>query len=407
MAVETKQGNTTANGTEQPMLASGSSPNVAKRAPRTSALMKAASALPTVERSLEAFIAKANETLVDVGNWGAEEQAAKEAEERRREQDAQRWKQAEQQMRESEQREQAMRRQLDGLQGKLAEAEARAAVAGALSGSSANDAALAELKKQIEEATERMRAAEEKSQQVQRELASAKLTGAIPAVVPLEISGGTEERVRLAEAKAAKAIAAARAAQAGLTVSSADLAAIESGLVVPMAPQKRSPWLAVTLAFVGGLGIMFVVWKFALSKDDATTPAPQAAVAQPVAAPSDTPPAAKPSVKPIDEDQVAAPSEPPVSGQTVKVIPIEEPGAAPAPTPAAVPAPAPAAVEEPKSEPKAVAKRAKKPSRAKKTATTTASSSKTKFADPFADDTAKPEKAAKTEKKGEKLVDPF
>ena len=406
MAVETKQGNTTTNRASEPLLASGSSPAVPRtRAPRNSALMKAASALPTVERSLEAFIAKANETLVDVGNWGAEEQAAKEAakaaEEKRREQDALRWKQAEQQMRESDQREQAMRRQLDGLQGKLAEAEARAAVAGALSGSSANDSALHELKKQIEEATERMRAAEEKSHQVQRELASAKLTGAMPAVAPLEITThGTDERVRLAEAKAAKAIAAARAAQAGLSVSSADLAAIESGLVVPMAPQKRSPWLAVTLAFVGGLGIMFVVWKFALSKDDAATPAAQTAVAQPVAAPKDTPPA-KPSVRPINEDQAAAPGEP-----SVKVIPIEEPGAAPAPTPAV---PAPVVDEQPRSEHKAVAKRAKKPSRAKKATTATASSSKTKFADPFGDDTtaAKPEKAAKSEKKSEKLVDPF
>ncbi|HEY5935447.1 MAG TPA: hypothetical protein VIU61_12445 [Kofleriaceae bacterium] len=401
MAVETKQGNTTTNGASEPMLASGSSPAVPRgRAPRNSALMKAASALPTVERSLEAFIAKANETLVDVGNWGAEEQAAKEAakaaEEKRREQDALRWKQAEQQMRESDQREQAMRRQLDGLQGKLAEAEARAAVAGALSGSSANDSALHELKKQIEEATERMRAAEEKSQQVQHELASARMTGSMPVVVPLEIgTHGSDERVRLAEAKAAKAIAAARAAQAGLTVSSADLAAIESGLVVPMAPRKRSPWLAVSLAFIGGLGIMFVVWKFALSKDDAATPAPQTAVAQQ--------PVAAPSVKPIVDDQAAAPSAP-----TVKAIPIEEPGAAPAPTPTAEPAPAPA-VEEPRSEPKAVAKRTKKPSRAKKAATTTTASSKTKFADPFGDDTtaAKPEKAAKSEKKSEKLVDPF
>jgi len=399
MAVESKQGNNTTNGTEQPqpMLASGSSPNV-KRAPRTSALMKAASKLPTVEHSLEAFIAKANETMVDVGSWGAADQAAKEAEEKRREQDALRWKQAEQQMRDNEQREQAMRRQLDGLQGKLAEAEARAAVAGALSGSSQNDAALAELKKQIEETTERMRAAEDKAQQVQRELVNVRMTGSMPAVTPLEVNArGTEERVRLAEAKATKAIAAARAAQAGLTVSSADIAAIESGLVVPMAPRKRSPILAITLAFVGGLGIMFAVWKFGLSKDDATPAA--ATVTQPVAAPNDTPaPAAKPSVTPIDDQASATP--------TVKVIPIEEPGAAPAVVPA--PAVEPAKAEAPKSEPKAVAKRAKKPSRTKKEAAATAptTKSKGKFVDPFADEPTAAAKPAE-KKKSEKLVDPF
>ena len=399
MAVESKQGNNSTNGaSEQPMLASGSSPNV-KRAPRTSALMKAASKLPSVEHSLEAFIAKANETLVDVGSWGAADQAAKEAEEKRREQDALRWKQAEQQMRDSEQREHAMRRQLDGLQGKLAEAEARAAVAGALSSSSASDAALAELKKQIEEATERMRLAEERSQQMQRELITAKGTGALPVIAPHEVTAhGTEERVRLAEAKAAKAIAAARAAQAGLTVSSADLAAIESGLVVPMAPRKRSPWLAVALAFVGGLGIMFVVWKLALAKDDA--PAPVAAQQQaPAAEPASEPaPAAKPSVTPIeDQAQVATP--------TVKVVPIEEPSAEPAP--ATTPAPAPA-VEAKPVEAKAVAKRVKKPSRSRKATSSTASaaSSKSKFVDPFADDSsAKADKPEK--KKAEKLVDPF
>ena len=142
MAVESKQGSDGTGASKppngsvrhsEPAIASGSSPSVPKRTSRHSALMKAASALPTVESSLEEFIAKANQTLVDVGGWGAADQAAKAAEEKRREQDALRWKQAEQQMRESEARELALRPKLDGLQGKLAEAEARAAIAGTTS----------------------------------------------------------------------------------------------------------------------------------------------------------------------------------------------------------------------------------------------------------------------------------
>ena len=45
---------------------------------RASSLMQAATALPTVESSLEDFIARANATLVDVDQWDAEARAEKE-----------------------------------------------------------------------------------------------------------------------------------------------------------------------------------------------------------------------------------------------------------------------------------------------------------------------------------------
>src|SRR5688572_12257366 len=134
MAVDSKTG---ANGTNGQAAGTSSSPSIAAgtgghptaatpKRKRSSSLMKNASSLPTVEHSLEEFIAKANQTLVDVSSW----EEAKEQDAKRKEVDANRWKQAEVQMRESEARENSLRRQLDGLQGKLAEAEARAAVAG-------------------------------------------------------------------------------------------------------------------------------------------------------------------------------------------------------------------------------------------------------------------------------------
>ncbi|MEJ7602255.1 MAG: hypothetical protein WKG01_30440 [Kofleriaceae bacterium] len=378
--------------------------------------MKAASALPTVESSLEEFIAKANQTLVDVGGWGAADQAAKAAEEKRREQDALRWKQAEQQMRESEARELALRQKLDGLQGTLAVAEARAAIAGTTQTAAADDPTLGDLKHQIDQAMERMRAAEDRSQQMQRELAQAKLAAGSSVALELD-AGDSDERVRVAEAKATKAIAAARAAQAGLTVSSADLAAIESGLISPVMPQKKTPWMAIAVAFVGGLGIMALVWKFGLAKDDATVPV--VAVAQPAQsevapAPADTPlPAAKPSATPID-DQAAAPAAPRQDERDEgkpKVTPIVDPEAA---VVAVKTEPAPVTeeptAEQPKAEPRSKRVKKARVTSAKKPAT---AATKTKFADPFADDTAaKPEKAPKAEKtekteKTEKIVDPF
>src|SRR4051812_2717940 len=59
------------NGT--PAHRNGSS-NGNGRSRRTSQLMAAASALPTVESSLEDFIARANSTAVDVGGWGLGEE---------------------------------------------------------------------------------------------------------------------------------------------------------------------------------------------------------------------------------------------------------------------------------------------------------------------------------------------
>src|SRR4051812_37958908 len=106
MAVDSKQGGTT-NGTN------GTAANGAGRRKRPSQLQAQASALPTVEHSLEEFIAKANQTLVDVSSWGNATEAAREEEEKRREVDALRWKAAEGQLREGEAREQSLRRQLD------------------------------------------------------------------------------------------------------------------------------------------------------------------------------------------------------------------------------------------------------------------------------------------------------
>ena len=338
MAVDTKQG--TSNGAAPNGAAANGAAAAAKRR-RSSSLMNAASSLPNVEHSLEEFIAKANQTLVDVSTWGNADQQAKADEDKRKEQDAQRWKQAETQMRESEAREQSLRRQLDGLQGKLAEAEARAAVAGAQVGSAAHDATLSELKKEIEESVERVRAAEEKSQRLSQELLSAKAETDARASGPIESKIDdveAAERIRLAEAKAAKALAAARAAQAGLTVSPADLAAIESGLVVVEQPAKKSPVVPILLSFVAGTAIRFGVWKFVLDKEPASVPA-AGAVEQPVQA---TPPAAPPATQPT-----APPATPPAAAAPV-VTPIEEATTVPVNTdgPTVTPIDEPTATEE-------------------------------------------------------------
>ncbi len=428
MAVESKGGSTTngANGAVPNGAASsngatnatagGTGANAAvPRRKRSSSLMKNASSLPTVEHSLEEFIAKANQTLVDVSGWGEDN---KQVDPVRKEADAARWKQAEHQMRDSEVREQSLRRQLDGLQGKLAEAEARAAVAGTQMGSAAHDTTISDLKSQIDKAIQRMRSAEERSQELQQALTSVKAEASAKISTP-SLSHGIDddeaaERVRLAEAKATKAIAAARAAQAGLTVSSADLAAIESGLVVVDPPAKKSPWLLVAVAFIGGLGIMFAVWKLVLDKPAtapvtpaaaATTTQEPAAATQPAAAATTTAPAtpAKPVVTPI-EDSPAATEEAKAAPTAPVVTPIED---KPAPVEAAKAAietkPAPVETKpKPKAEPKATKQAAAKPTRpAKKPAKAT-------IADPFAETPApkKPAKAAEKKPAGT-IVDPF
>jgi hypothetical protein len=224
---------------------------------RPSSLMAQAAELPSVENSLDEFIARANETLIDPNEFNTQKVRAAE-DDARKEAAALRWKAAEQQMRESQARETSLRRQLDGLQGKLAEAEARAAVAGA---GSPQDGVVADLKVRLSGYDQKVREAEERSQQLAKELAAAKqaqLAAAAAAATPSESLSGIdqeelEQRARLAEAKAAKALAAARAAAAGLTVSQADLAAIESGLVVTEAPKKGMSWgLLIGGLVVGG-----------------------------------------------------------------------------------------------------------------------------------------------------------
>src|SRR5262249_53885900 len=148
----------------------------------------------------------------------------------------------------------SLRRQLDGLQGKLAEAEARVAVALSSSGTmaaaqsgqlEAQAAELSDLRMRSQRAEDRARDAEDRAAGLSQALVAAKQEAHTrPSAPAIDADPLANERVRLAEAKAAKAIAAARAAAAGLTVSAADIAAIESGLVVPTyAAPKKTPWL--------------------------------------------------------------------------------------------------------------------------------------------------------------------
>lgn len=433
MAVDSKQG---VNGSSNGRLAN------TRRRP--SSLMQTASSLPKVEHSLDEFIAKANQTLVDVSAWGAADAEAKADDERRREQDALRMRAAEQQMKEGEAREQSLRRQLDGLQGKLAEAEARAAVAGSTMGSAAHDQTLAQLRAQIEAAEAQRKAAEAKNSQLSSALADAKNEVAIarasaPAISPpTSIVDDTEaaERIRIAEAKAAKAIAAAKAAQAGLTVSPADIAAIESGLVVTnMDAPKGTPWAAIAIAFAGGLGLMLVLWKFVLSKNEEAKPAPaqpaaaaQPAVQQPAAAQPDPTPAPAPIAQPAAAQPAAVAPVAPTAPSKPIVTPIEEEPAKPevkaepakieTPAPAKTETPAPVAAEPVKTEPKAVVKApaktevkapAKAPAKAEVKAPAKAPKvNKGTVADPFAE-TPAPKKAApkKTKPASGGVVDPF
>jgi hypothetical protein len=429
MAVDSKQGTNGTNGTNgttapssPPVTAAGTGSNPVARPSdaalpkrkRSSSLMKNASSLPTVEHSLEEFIAKANQTLVDVSSW----EEAKEQDAQRKEQDANRWKQAEVQMRESEAREQSLRRQLDGLQGKLAEAEARAAVAGTQLGSAAHDTTLNELRAQIEKAMQRMRAAEERSQELSSEVNRLQAEGSARTPLPVAPHSALDEdeaaeRVRLAEAKAAKAIAAARAAQAGLTVSSADIAAIESGLVVVAEPKRSSPVLPIAFAFIGGLAIMFVVWKFVLNKEVAATPAASTAapaapvVVQPAQPPA--PPPAQPTVTPIDDK--AAPAAVPADEKkpAPSVTPIEEPKPEDVKTEPAKTEETPKAAAQTKEEPVVETQKATPKKATRKATPKAAPKAKSTIADPFAE-TPAPKK--ETKKPAEKkpsggIVDPF
>lgn len=422
MAVDSNGANNGTNGVvpaAAPATAKGTGANPAitqqPRRKRSSSLMKSATSLPTVEHSLEEFIAKANQTLVDVSSWDAANEAAKQEDAQRREQDQQRWKAAETQMRESAAREQSLRRQLDGLQGKLAEAEARAAVAGTQMGSAAHDSTINDLKTQIEKAMQRMRAAEERSAELANEIARKQAElNARPASEPMfgggAVDGDADERVRLAEAKAAKALAAARAAQAGLTVSPADLAAIESGLVVSAPVQKKTPWLPILLAFAGGIAIMFGVWKLVLDKDS-KAPVAAASAVEPAAPPAGGA-AAKPSVTPIDDSttpQPAGTEEAKKPADEPKVEPIKE---APEVEPVKdEPKTEPAVVkDEPKAEPaaKPAAKKATAKAAAKRPAKAAAKkATKADLADPFADAPAPAKKPAKAEKPAGGIVDPF
>lgn len=308
MAVETNKGDASVSPAQTLTgVAAATSLNGKNRRKRPSSLLSAAGSLPSVESSLDEFISRANQTLTDPDQWHAAEDAAKQQDSDQREQDQLRWRAAEQQLREGDAREQSLRRQLDGLQGRLAEAEARAAVAG----SGSQDGVIADLKMRLTRADERIAAAEYhaqqadgRSQQLATELTAAKATAVSTPSAQFFNAGDADDRIRIAEAKAAKAIAIARAASAGLTVSPADIAAIESGLVVAdHGHAKGTNWIAVAGAFIGGLAIMFGVSKV-ITKDQPAAAAPAAAAISPAA------PAVKPTVTPIEDTKDTAAAAP-------------------------------------------------------------------------------------------------
>lgn len=383
------------------MGANGNGKASANRRKRPSSLLAAASQLPSVENSLDDFISRANQTLTDPDQWHAAQNASKAEDEQRREADTLRARAAEQQLREGEQREHSLRRQLDGLQGQLAEAEARAAV-GNMVGS--QDGVIADLKMRLSRASERIVAAEQfanqadgRVAQMSSELASAKASVASSASGPTQtaqFAGGdtdADERVRMAEAKATKALAVARAASAGLTVNPADIAAIESGLGVAMAPaSKGTNWLAIIGAVVVGGAVMFGV-SMAIKKDPAPAAAQPALAAQPAqpALPAMATPTtpSRPSVTPIEETkpavEAAKPVEPPAPVKIEPAVPVAKHV-----TPAATP---------------------KHSTAAPKNASTGPAASNGGIADPFGDSPAKKAPAKKADKKpaAGAIVDPF
>ncbi len=399
------------------------------RRKRTSSLMQVAAALPSVESSLEDFISRANSTP-DTGGWGlavdsavqeqrAVEIAHIEAEaDRRRQQDQARWKQVEAQLKaESEIREIALRKQLDSLQGKLAAAEARAAVAADTDGGAAANAAMAQLQQQVAKAEDRVRAAEAaakaaqaKNNEMAAEAATVKPAIAVPAMGLM--SGGDAElraaaeaaelRAKNADARATKALAIARAASAGLTVSPDDIEKIATAIgpaqeLVTTAP--KTPWLVVGGAFVGGLVAMFGLTKM-LAKDAPaapTLPAPAAAVAPAPtngvgAAPQPVLPAGA-TVTPIPTPSITPLTEEPTAVEPAVVQPPATPDVAPAADIAPIKPVEPVKAAEPvKTQPKTQPKtQVKKPV----------------IADPFATPAKAPAKKPKTGGSKPAIVDPF
>ncbi len=409
MAVETNKGDATVSPAQTLTGVAAVNANGKPRRKRPSSLLSAADSLPSVETSLDEFISRANQTLTDPDSWQAAEHAAKQEDDARREADQLRWRAAEQQLREGEAREQSLRRQLDGLQGRLAEAEARAAVAG----SGSQDGVIADLKMRLTRADERIANAEAHAQQADgrahqlaHELTAARAAAQPPVSTPSAqffSDGEAEERIRLAEAKAAKAIAAAKAAAAGLTVSPADIAAIESGLVVPsMEPAKGTNWLLVAGAFIGGLAIMFGVTKLVVKNEvapvAAATGAPAAAAAP-----------AQPTVTPIEDDKpaqaAAAPAPAPAAPTPAETppAPIEAAQAAAAQTAPEAAHEAPAAAPH-RTEPKHAASAPHHAAPAHRPSPAAASG----IADPFDSSAAKKSAAKKAEKKpAGGIVDPF
>jgi hypothetical protein len=372
MAVESKHGGNGASATLTGVpTASGTITGMPAQAPkrkkRASSLLAVASSLPSVETSLEEFIARANQTDVDANTWDSAEREARQEDEKRKEADALRWKAAEEQLRDGQTRESHLKHKLDGLQGKLAEAEARVAVALSSSSISTQQVDAAAKSAELAEVRARLAAAEDRAATLSSALVAAKQDVVLRRPTSFD-DERDDERVALAEAKAAKAIAAARAAAAGLTVSPADLAAIESGLVVTdFEPPRRTPWLALAASFVGGLAIMFGVFK--LTARTVPVPAAPAAVAQPAPEPTQPPTPTAAPVAPAPTQAAVAPQTP--SHPTVtpieepnapKVEPIEPPPAAP-PAEVAVHHAAPAvhhaAVRRAPTPPPAPAKQAK------------------------------------------------
>ncbi|MEO8840711.1 MAG: hypothetical protein ABI591_08125 [Kofleriaceae bacterium] len=408
MAVETNKGDVSP---AQTLTGVAAAVNGKHRRKRPSSLLQAASSLPTVESSLDEFISRANQTLTDPDQWHAAEEAAKQQDSDQREQDQLRWRAAEQQLREGDVREQSLRRQLDGLQGRLAEAEARAAVAG----TGSHDGVIADLKMRLTRSDERIAAAEYhaqqaegRTQQLATELTAVKATAVSTPSTQFFNAGDADDRIRIAEAKASKAIAIARAASAGLTVSPGDIAAIESGLVVPdHGPAKGTNWIAIAGAFIGGLAIMFGVSRMTAKDQPAAPVAAAAAVAPAPAVP------VKPTVTPIEEPKdtaaAAAPAaDPNKAAEAAAPVPTTDP-AKPEPPKTDMPVAAePAKITQPAKHgaPAAVAPKHTTPA-AKKQQPAAAGS----IADPFGDSTtAKKTPGKKTPEKkpaGGAIVDPF
>jgi hypothetical protein len=234
-------------------------------------LRSQAALLPSVETSLDDFIARANELPPEVSFFDAEAEAL-------------RVQTAQLRMREGVAREESLRRELDSLRGKLAEAEAHAAIGGT--------------------------------------------GGSVAEPDGADTPDSIAERVRIAEATAAKAIAAAKAASLGLTVSQADIAAIERGLVVPADPRpKRTSWRVILGSLLVG-GAVAVAGTLVFL-DARASGSVEAAPAAPLPAPAVVAPQ-RATTKPVEVPAPAAAAVQPAPA-AVAPAPIE---AKPTPTPA-------------------------------------------------------------------------